>query len=177
MNELRQNMSNAAAIVRDAGGKVIGRTRLQKVAYLLELAGLGTGYRFEYRYYGPYSEKLAEDIRAAWAFDMVVETERLASWGGTYSIFESTPEAGEPDSGSRARFAQETAKIDAIELELAATAAYLRAEERYDDPWEETRRRKPDKASEERITAAKHVFQELKELQRSLKTPRELPDI
>lgn len=177
MDEPQLNMMNAAAIVRDAGGTIIGRTRLQKVAYLLELAGLGTGYSFEYRYYGPYSEELAEGIRAAWAFDLVVETERPASWGGTYSIFESTPAAGRPDSGSRARFTQEAAKIDAIELELAATAAYLRAEEGYDDPWEETQRRKPDKASVERIAAAKNAFHELKEIQRTLQTPKELPDI
>ena len=49
----------AARIVSDAGGSLIGRTRLQKIAYLLELSGTGAGFPFEYRHYGPYSEKLA----------------------------------------------------------------------------------------------------------------------
>ena len=34
----------AAEIVRDAGGHIVGRTRLQKIAYILEAAGLGGGF-------------------------------------------------------------------------------------------------------------------------------------
>lgn len=173
MDEQQRNMTNAASIVRDAGGEIVGRTRLQKVGYLLELAGLGSGYRFEYRYYGPYCEDLAEGIRAAWAFDLIDETERSAAWGGTYSIYRSTAKAGNRDRGLRAQFAEEAASIDAIVLELAATAAYLQAEGGHDDPWEETQRRKPDKASADRIAAAKDAYKKLKNIQ----TPKKLPNI
>lgn len=108
---------------------------------------------------------------------MVDETEHAAKWGGTYSIFKATDKAGPPDNGLRARFAKELTKIDAILLELAATAAYLKTEGGYDEPWKETHRRKPDKASKERLEAAKQVFRDLRGLQEELRTPKQLPDI
>ena len=47
--ERKRDVDKVAEIIRAAGGEIVGRTRLQKVAYLLELAGLGHGFRFEYR--------------------------------------------------------------------------------------------------------------------------------
>jgi hypothetical protein len=35
-----RDWQKAAEIVRDAGGRIVGRTKLQKIAYLLELSGL-----------------------------------------------------------------------------------------------------------------------------------------
>ena len=163
----------AAEIVRDAGGTIVGRTRLQKVGCLLELAGLGSGFKFEYHYYGPYSEALTEAVRMAEAFDLMTEKEQVASWGGTYSIFTTSPGLGTPDSNDRSRFAQEAAKIDAIELELAATAAFLAAVEGRADAWEETARRKPDKAGNGRLEKAKLAYGHLS----SLKSPKPLPNI
>src|ERR1700689_1317602 len=84
----------AAEIVRDVGGQIVGRTKLQKVAFLLELAGFGEGFEFEYRHYGPYSEELATAIQFAEAFGLVTQEERTASWGGTYSIYTATNELG-----------------------------------------------------------------------------------
>ena len=45
MASQKQAWDKAAAIVRDAGGRIVGRTKLQKIAYLLELSGLGEGFR------------------------------------------------------------------------------------------------------------------------------------
>jgi uncharacterized protein YwgA len=158
----------AANIVRDAGGKIVGRTKLQKVAYLLELAGLGDGFDFEYRHYGPFSEDLAESIQMAAAFNLVLEEERRADWGGTYSVYIANSAIistqRNTESSDRATFAQAAAQIGAIELELAATAAYLRVVERASNPWEETKRLKPEKATSTRITAAKRAYRSLKEL-------------
>jgi len=164
---------NAAGIVRDAGGKIVGRTKLQKVAYLLELAGLGTGFPFEYRHYGPYSEELAEAIKLADAFGLITEDERLADWGGMYSIYTATNDAGERDRGLRARFAESASQIGAVELELAATAAYLSAVERNLQPWEETKRLKPEKATPQRLHAARQAYEKL----RRMPVPRPLPNI
>lgn len=160
----KPDWQKAAEIVRDAGGQIVGRTRLQKVAYLLELAGFGEGFPFEYRHYGPYSEALADSIRAARVFDLVDEREQQTKWGGLYSVYSATPQAGERVHGERARFAEAAAGIDSIELELAATAAYLFAVEGSRDPWGETARRKPEKVEGNRIERAKDAYRKLCEM-------------
>ena len=76
-----------AGIIRDAGGRIVGRTRLQKVSYLLEVAGVGEGFTFEYRRYGPYSEDIAVATRTATLLGIIDEKEDPASWGAiTQSI-------------------------------------------------------------------------------------------
>jgi uncharacterized protein len=55
----------AAAIVRDAGG-----------------AGLGSGFQFRYKHYGPYSEELASATARARALHLLTENVGTASWGG-----------------------------------------------------------------------------------------------
>ncbi len=169
----KPDYQKAAEIVRDAGGRIVGRTRLQKVAYLLELAGFGEGFAFEYRHYGPYSENLTEAIVGADAFGLITEEERRTDWGGWYSTFDATPDAGRPEAGPRARFAAAAAAIDAVELELAATAAYLRAVEGCDDPWAETARRKPEKVGGGRLERAREAYRQLL----ALETARPLPPI
>lgn len=166
----KPDREKVADIIRDAGCAIVGRTRLQKIAYLLELSGLGEGFYFVYHHYGPYSEKLSDAVRMAVAFDLVEEEERPASWGGTYSVFTAKPCSA--NDSDRSRFAREAAKFDAIDLELAATAAYLYTEDGYrDDPWGETKRRKPEKATPERLDRAKAAYRKLC----SMNTPRALP--
>ena len=57
------NAMKARDIVRDAGGRIVGRTRFQKIAYLLSVAGFEDGLRFVYKHYGPFSEDLAVAVR------------------------------------------------------------------------------------------------------------------
>jgi hypothetical protein len=168
----KRSREKAAHLIRDAGGEIVGRTKLQKVAYLLELAGLGDGFDFEYRHYGPYSEGLADAIRVADAFGLITETERPATWGGLYSIFRSTEDAGRLEPGPRSRFASVAAGLNSIELELAATAAFLSLE-RHDDPWGETARLKPGKAAGGRLERAKEAYRRLLRLE----TAKPLPPI
>lgn len=168
----KTDRQKAAEIVRDAGGTIVGRTRLQKVACLLELAGFESGFDFEYHYYGPYSESLTEAIRMAEAFGLVTQQEKTASWGGKYSIFTATDAAGAAEQ-ERATFAHQAASIDAIELELATTAAFLAAVEGAKEPWAETARRKPEKSEGGRIERAKAAYQRLL----AVNTPKPLPPI
>jgi hypothetical protein len=167
----------AARIIRDAGGELVGRTRLQKVAYLMQLAGYGHVFDFEYRHYGPFSEDLARGMDIASALGPVQEVERQAAWGGRYSVYElRTPEP--PEDPGRAAFVQQAKAIGAVELELAATAAFLFAVEgfgrtRDGDPWEETRRRKPDKAKDGRLERAAAAYEAL----RRMNTPQPLPEL
>lgn len=162
----------AAEIVRDSGGHIVGRTRLQKIAYFLEVAGLGAGFPFRYKHFGPYSEQLADAAQTARIVGMLREEEMPATWGGLYSTYYSLLSQERPVPEVRRRLAQELAKADAVELELAATALYL-AFERFQDPWGETARRKPDKADAGRLHRARQLYQNL----RVLPTPRALPTI
>lgn len=159
-------------IVRDAGGCIVGRTRMQKVAFLLELAGLGEGFRFEYKHYGPYSEELTEAAKMAASFGLLSVEERQTAWGGWYSVYEAK-QGGTITDARRAALASEAVKLDSLDLELAATAAYLKAFEGYGDPWAETEKRKPEKASEGRLESAKAAYHRL----RTFEVPNPLPDI
>lgn len=161
-----------ADIVRTAGGQIVGRTRLQKVAYLLQVVGYPSEFPFEYYHYGPYSEELADRARVEDAFDVLVEREEVAGWGGRYSVFFAK---GEPSKefGKFAEFAKTAANGNAIDLELAATAAFLAREERSEDPWNETARRKPEKAVGGHLEAAKTLYEKLM----AIETPQPLPRI
>ncbi|MBK1665400.1 hypothetical protein CKO38_11495 [Rhodospirillum rubrum] len=162
-----------ANIVRAAGGQIVGRTRLQKVAYLSQLAGFPSSFHFEYYHYGPYSEELAAASRIEDAFGLLSETESTASWGGKFSIFKDSSKNPEQIDKSYAKFAAFAASRNAIELELAATAAFLAKEERCEDPWGETARRKPEKVGDGRLEGAKALYKELL----SFNTPTPLPNI
>jgi hypothetical protein len=168
----------AARIIRDAGGALVGRTRLQKVSYLTQLAGFPGEFEFEYRHYGPFSDDLANAMEIATGLGLVQEEERRAEWGGKYSIYRSTDRTPVSVDSCQARFVAAAAQIGAIELELAATAAFLYANEgigrdRGGDPWAETARRKPDKAGDGRLGRAKAAYRRL----RSLPAPEPLPPI
>lgn len=164
-----------AEIVRDAGGKLVGRTRLQKIVYLTQLAGFAHDFPFEYRHYGPYSEELAEAMEIAVGLELVREIEKESASGAWYSIYRATSAKTKSD---RARFVAAAAKTGAIELELAATAAFLYAEEGYGSnrrasPWEVTAQRKRSKATKARLRRAKEAYAKLLRID----TPRPLPPI
>lgn len=169
----------AARIVQDAGGELVGRTRLQKVAFLTQLAGFDDSFSFEYRHYGPYSEDLSQAMDIAVLLGPVQEVERVADWGGRYSIYSLNSAVPETDhDADRAHFIQQAKRIDAVELELAATAAYLYEVEGIGkaspgDPWQETARRKPTKVTGGRLLKAAQAYNEL----RQVKTVNPLPDL
>lgn len=162
----------AAAIVRDSGGRVVGRTRLQKIAYLLSVTGLGNEFDFVYKHYGPYSDELASAARVGALFGTLSETENETAWGGTYSIYSTEDQPDTNAQGPRRQLAQLAADADAIELELAATAVFL-SFDGYEDAWGETERRKPEKSTGGRIEHAKSLFQQL----RAIDVPIALPNI
>jgi uncharacterized protein len=43
LTEQKSDLEKVADLVRDAGGRIVGRTRLQKLAYLLETFGSRRG--------------------------------------------------------------------------------------------------------------------------------------
>ena len=158
------------AIIRDAGGEIVGRTRLQKIAYLLTATGLEDGFSFAYKHYGPFSDDVAKGARVGSLLGQIQEEERPTAWGGFFSIYR-VGELATPDTCDVRRSLVQTAvAADAVELELAATAVFL-ANEGIEDPWGETARRKPEKSEGQRLQRAKQLLQQLQELQ----TPKPLP--
>lgn len=159
-----------AGIIRTAGGRIVGRTRLQKITYLLQLVGYDSKFPFEYYHYGPYSEDLALDTTLGDIFNTLTEKEEVANWGGKYSVFTVN---GTSEDNEFSAFAKAAADSNAVELELAATAAFLAHEEKCDDPWTETARRKPEKAANGHLENAKTLYQRLA----AISTPKPLPDL
>lgn len=158
-------MSNALAqrialIVRDAGGAIVGRTKLQKLVYLLTEAGLESDFVFAYKHYGPYSDGVASAARDAHLLGFMNEKDELASWGGWYSIYSTLDQRPDNVDPSRVKLAELAAAADAVELELAATALFLKREGQ-DNPWGETQRRKPEKCANGRLEKAKNLYASL----------------
>ena len=164
-----------AAIIRDAGGEIVGRTRLQKTVYLLSVAGLEDGFSFAYKHYGPFSEAVATAARDGHLLGRLKETVKKTAWGGTYSVYQVADalDAGVPHQQAPARRELATAASAAspVELELAATAVFLHREGA-SDPWAETARRKPEKARDGRLERARSLLGDL----RRIETPVPLPD-
>jgi hypothetical protein len=100
--------------------------------------------------------------------------ERSTDWGGFYSIYSTTSsqESSSTENEPRLELIRIASEADPIELELAATAVFL-SKEGVPDPWEETERRKPDKAKDGRLEKAKVLYAQLARIS----TPTPLPQI
>ncbi len=163
-------------IVSLAGGCIIGRTRLQKCTCGLELTGLGYGFSFFYKRFGPYSEDLKLACDDADALGLVHEQRRTANWGGEYSAFVTGAADGARDEPVKRQARVQLLKImitaDPIALELAVTAAFLAAKG-VPNPWDEVKARKQAKATISAVKKAKKLYREL----RTVPTPTPLPNI
>jgi uncharacterized protein YwgA len=156
-----------------AGGRMVGKTRLQKSMFVLEQAGVGFGFDFSYYHYGPYSEELSFAVKDAVVEGLIEERVDQARWGGVYSVFTAPKiEILPSDDTSRVRreLLAKTVSADSVVLELAATAALLK-EEGSADWWGDTAKLKPLKASEQSLAEARQLWADL----RKVRTPTPLP--
>ena len=160
-------------IIRDAGGCIVGRTRLQKTAYLLTVTGLDDSFRFGYKHYGPFSDQLASSTKFGALIGDFSEKQDQAAWGGTYSTY-TLDDAQDVDSEDpRSQLASMSAEAESIELELAATSIFL-FYDGYKNAWEETAQRKPEKSSPERLKNAKTLLKRLATVKVPIPIPQEL---
>lgn len=150
----------AVAIVGLNGGELVGRTRMQKTAFLLERAGMRAGLGFVYHHYGPFSSDLVRGWEEAEVDERLVLRERIGPRGVPLTVF-STPERAPDRLGDlpaervRQLLALMKRKSDVV-LELAATIAFLARAGA--DPIEEVRIRKPHKATPERLRDAQALL-------------------
>ena len=159
-------------IVSQAGGCIVGRTKLQKSVCVLELTGLGYGFHFSYKHFGPYSEELKFACNDASALGLIREQRKIAAWGGEYSVFlvDETDDAAR--QSPRGQLLRVMVSADPVLLELAVTAGFLAANKVL-EPWSEVMERKQDKATIAAIDGAKELYREMC----SIHTPRPLPVI
>ena len=151
-----------AALLKAAGGQLVGRVRLQKTVYLLDRLGLESGFHYDYHHYGPFSRDLDNAVADAEAFGLVEEEfGRRQVDGARYSIFTLTEDgdklpanAGRLNEAVLQGFLQRFAEASVTVLELAATANWLVEEEEQDDWQEALRRRKGRKVNGGRLERA-----------------------
>lgn len=160
----------AVNLVKLNDGRPVGRTRLQKVAYLLDRSGANFHLPFTYHHYGPYSFDLADGWVDAKAGGRLEIKEQLGRHGVSYSIFtlgerENPDDADRlgdlsaPDARTRLR---KMANSSNVVLELAATMVYLREEEGHGERTiEELKLRKPLKATDELVGRAGDLLRRL----------------
>jgi uncharacterized protein YwgA len=156
-----------AAIVDAAGGRLVSRVRLQKIAYLLDQLGAKSGFDYSYHHYGPYSRDIDIAVLGAEEAGFVREAfEHRKSDGARYSIFEVVRgnDGGQGDEfllNPRLRkLTKKWAEVSATVLELAATAHWLVKYEKADDWRVEIRRRKGTKTENGRLDEALALLRE-----------------
>jgi uncharacterized protein YwgA len=156
---------SVAQIVTFNGGRVVGKTRLQKFFFLLESKGIGFGIDFDYHHFGPFSVELAQAADDATELGYISATPEMGFHQVPYYVFETKNylAASETDETGHKRIgALETMKeYSALELEVAATAIYLRDNGFQDSFIDELKIRKPQKATPERIERARQLIRKL----------------
>lgn len=156
-----------ADIVCAAGGRLVSRIRLQKIAYLLDQLGAASGFDYTYHHYGPFSRDIDSAVMDAEAFDLIQEKfERRQRDGARYSIFEAKGDVAThtydalPDARLR-DLCRRWAGVPATVLELAATAHWLVQYEHVGDWQDEIVRRKGAKTEKGRLEKALELLKEV----------------
>lgn len=154
-----------AMIIDLNGGEIVGKTRLQKMFYLLDVCGMNSGCRYDYYHYGPFSADLAECVDDAVRLGYVNPSERLGYHNVPYTIYRSVGGPKQPSTGLSRQTLEDKLKIlaeySALDLELAATIVFLRENGFGRAADEETARRKPHKATPEKLAKAREIIRRL----------------
>ena|SRR5436305_50145 len=157
--------SNVSDVVKLSGGKLVGKTRLQKSVYFLEVFNIGFGFKFTYHHYGPYSEELESCAEDAAALHLIGIDWGYTQDGAKYAVFHDTQSNRSIEGGAVNAIRRDILHIleqySAVELELAATTDYLFRHGYSNDPWAETRRRKSGKVTDARMGRASQLLTEL----------------
>ncbi len=154
------------AIVALNKGKLVGKTRLQKVAFLLEQCGMQSGLDFDYHNFGPFSADLARGAEIAVGKQLVQAIEKPGFHAVPYVEYStsiSPPRKVAKLGASRAEsLLEKMEKYSAIALELAATIKFLEEEgfprTKIDD---KVRHLKPAKATDKLMRDAHELLTEL----------------
>ncbi len=169
----------ATGIVNACGGEIVGRVRLQKLAYLAERIGCKFGFEFQYYHYGPFSEDLVNDINNAIVEkEITEEIKETVNGSRKYSIFKlPTPSNNKDSDNHRTKFLKKAKNIETLYLELLATALFLHEEDATIDSWKKLQTLKPNKAQNKFLKKSYKKYCELQKLSEELAGIETLPKL
>lgn len=155
-------------VVALSGGRLVGRTRMQKTVYILDAKGLNSGAAYFYHNYGPFSDEVANGISdSKFRGQLVEKVGQRQSDGSPFSIFETEKPAdqvqqvGDLDRDQAIALLQRLAGFNSTVLELAATIHWLATVEQVDDWRSELKKRKGSKTAAGRMEKAEAALAEL----------------
>lgn len=154
------------AMINACGRDDMGKTCLQKTAYILQANEVGfPEIVFDYHKYGPFSPMITFAADDAKAFGYIT-TESYEAHPFPYTVFRPTESAPRFADCEATRKIRKVLKIlrrrSMVELELAATAIYLKRNGHEENFIEEVKKRKSFKASERNMGFAKNLLSELR---------------
>ena len=112
---------------------VSGRKKFQKMVHILQELGHPFPQRFEYSYYGMYSQQLRNELDALCDDDLIREAKGSTGFGDPTYSFEATSkletilkEVGLEEKTKWSKLAQRLNDLDAQSLEAISTILFLR---------------------------------------------------
>jgi uncharacterized protein len=145
----------AGVIAAHDGGKVVGRTRLQKSIKLLQRIGLPTDYDYVVFFYGPYSEGVKSDLGLLEVLGLIEEEEHTSATGNLYFTINAKPGASLPELEPFLPQIRLMENTEQVALELAATYdAFREMGSDHEEAMVRLRRKKREKCSPENVQAA-----------------------
>jgi uncharacterized protein len=164
-------MSNIQELVVDvvalSGGRLVGRTRMQKTIYLLDARGLNSGAAYYYYNFGPFSDDVADGISdSKFTGALLEKTGNRQSDGSPFSIFETEKPAeqviglGNLRAEEAKDLLQQLGAVSSTVLELASTIHWLVTVEKVADWRTELKRRKGAKTEGGRVNRAVGLLSE-----------------
>ena len=169
------DMDAAVQIVAAAPGGIIkDNVALHSAAYLLEVAGLGYGFKFGCKFCSPFCEELELAVNGAKVLREVEFIQTTTQWGVTNTTYKSNV-SYQGDGGADDDYQIIVTKATQCvpkQLDLATTAAYYQKIE-ITDPWNRIWRLK----NFDRANGTFEKSQELYEELRSMPALANLPEI
>ena len=164
----------AQIVAAAPGGEIKGSPVLQRTAYLLEVAGVGYGFKFGCEFCSPYCEELENSVRYAKALKELELIQNTTKWGVIKTTYKSkVPYQG--DGGTDDDYQIIVTKATQCipkQLDLATTAAYYQKIE-IADPWNRIWRLKNFDRESDTFEKSQVLYEEL----RSMPALANLPEI
>ena len=178
MMDKNSKIKRLKEIFQACDNEIIGRIRLQKLAYLAEKINYGLGVKFHYHHYGPFSEGLVSFIDDVVIDETVSEEiKRKKNNLGEYFVYKINDNNSNAMDNNSATFFKAAKEIDPLYLELLATALFLQEEDKETDVWQKLRELKPEKAQDKYLQKSYEAYCKLQELSKNLEDITALPDL